>query len=321
MMLNMEYNEGNPIVVSIKCLAYNHEKFIRDALDGFVMQKTTFRFEAIVHDDASTDGTADIIREYAERYPEIIKPIFETENQYSKHDGSLNRIVGEKLIGKYIAMCEGDDYWDDPYKLQKQVDFMEAHPDYSMCFHPADYLKGDAIVSNDAHFAQSQEVNPEQIISGGGLYCATASLLFRREIMDVEIPRWRVMSDVGDYPLQIQLSLMGRIWCFSDTMCVYRVGNASSWVAMHGKDLSHYRTEIDWLKELDHDTQGKYQKSIYYRIVFFSIPLCRSSHCTPCELLGSYGKLDKKDQCQFRKRVIKAILHWMFSHLRSTVSN
>lgn len=125
--------DNNELIVTIRCLAYNHEPYIRQCLDGFVMQKTNFKFEAIVHDDASTDGTAAIILEYAEKYPDIIKPIIETENQYSKQDGSLHRIMNAHMHGKYIAICEGDDYWTDPYKLQKQVDFLEANPDCSFC--------------------------------------------------------------------------------------------------------------------------------------------------------------------------------------------
>ena len=113
------------IIVSIQCLVYNHEPYLRKCLDGFVMQKTNFKFEAIVHDDCSTDGSAAIIREYAEKYPDIIKPIYETENQYSKHDGSLDRIMDSACKGKYIALCEGDDYWTDPLKLQKQYDVLE----------------------------------------------------------------------------------------------------------------------------------------------------------------------------------------------------
>lgn len=122
----------NNILVSIKCAVYNHEPYLRQCLEGFVMQKTNFRFEAIVHDDASTDGSAAIIREYAEKYPDIIKPIYETENQYSKRDGSLTRIMNAACCGKYIAICEGDDYWIDPLKLQKQVDFLEENPDYGL---------------------------------------------------------------------------------------------------------------------------------------------------------------------------------------------
>ena len=119
------------VLVSIKCLVYNHAPYIRQCLDGFVMQKTNFCFEAIVHDDASTDGTQDIIREYEKKYPDIIKPIYEKENQYSKHDGSLGRIMNSAMSpsSKYIAVCEGDDYWTDPYKLQKQVDYLETHPE------------------------------------------------------------------------------------------------------------------------------------------------------------------------------------------------
>ena len=111
-------NDDN-ILVSIQCLVYNHEPYLRQCLDGFVMQKTNFRFEAIVHDDASTDGSAAIIREYSEKYPDIIKPIYEAENQYSKHGGfsALFDILNSACKGKYIAMCEGDDYWIDPMKL------------------------------------------------------------------------------------------------------------------------------------------------------------------------------------------------------------
>ena len=130
-------------LVAIHCLVYNHEPYLRDCFEGFVMQQTNFPFVAIVHDDASTDGSTAIIREYEEKYPHIFKPIYETENQYSKRDGSLDRIMDEAINAtgaKYVAMCEGDDYWTDPLKLQKQVDFMESHLDYSMCFHAAEIM-------------------------------------------------------------------------------------------------------------------------------------------------------------------------------------
>ena len=122
-------------LVSIRCLVYNHEPFLRQCLDGFVMQQTTFPFEAIIHDDASTDGSAAILREYAEKYPGIIKPIYETENQWGK--GTISKTMNAAIHpnSKYIAVCEGDDYWTDPKKLQLQVDFLESHPDYSFSVH------------------------------------------------------------------------------------------------------------------------------------------------------------------------------------------
>ena len=149
----------NKYLVAIKCATYNHEPYIRDALEGFVMQKTNFPFVAIVHDDASTDGTPDIIREYAAKYPDIIKPIYETENQYSKRDGSLRRIMNaavEASGAKYVALCEGDDYWTDPLKLQKQVDFLESHPDYSLVFANA-RLHYDAGLSEDTFPLEKRE--------------------------------------------------------------------------------------------------------------------------------------------------------------------
>ena len=126
--------EKKPIDV-INCTTYNHEIYLRDALEGFVNQQTNFPFVAIVHEDASTDGTADLLREYAEKYPDIILPIYGKDNQYSNPKGKLNKIINkacEATKAKYIAFCEGDDYWVDPLKLQKQVDFLESHPNYSM---------------------------------------------------------------------------------------------------------------------------------------------------------------------------------------------
>jgi len=122
------------LMVTIVCLAFNHESYIRNCLDGFVMQKTNFRFEAFVHDDASTDGTAAVIREYAEKYPDIIKPYYETENQYSKGLTSFSRIINEHIHGKYVAFCEGDDYWISSNKLQLQVDYLQNNPECGMCY-------------------------------------------------------------------------------------------------------------------------------------------------------------------------------------------
>lgn len=125
-------NEETHMVVSVICTAYNQEAYIKDALDGFLMQKTSFPFEIIVHDDASTDNTAKIIREYEAKYPELFVNIYQKENQYSKNNGDVARIVFKAARGKYIAFCEGDDYWIDPLKLQKQVDFLDNNTQYGL---------------------------------------------------------------------------------------------------------------------------------------------------------------------------------------------
>lgn len=128
----------NKPLVAIYCLVYNHGEYLRECLDGFVNQKTDFPVVAIVHDDKSTDNSADIIREYCKKYPHLFHPIYEEENQYSKHNGSIERVMNaaiEEIKPTYLAFCEGDDYWTDPNKLQKQVDVLEQHPEYVFCCH------------------------------------------------------------------------------------------------------------------------------------------------------------------------------------------
>ncbi len=214
------------VTVAINCITYNHEPYIREALEGFVMQKTNFPFVAIVHDDASTDGTAAIIREYAEKYPDIIKPIYETENQYSKHDGSFGRIMQEARNAtgaKYVAFCEGDDYWTDPLKLQKQVDYLESHPDYSLVAHNCIEMWEDG----------SQEPKPYRQLEDGDVapldilkFCPfqTASLVLRAEILNSEkyqkAKNYKILA--GDRWLMMCCSYFGKVYYFNDIMSVYR---------------------------------------------------------------------------------------------------
>lgn len=124
--------ESRPLV-SITCCTYNQEKYIADAIEGFLIQETKFPFEVIINDDASQDNTPVIIKHYEGKYPKIIKPIYQKENQFSKKISIWSNITFPISQGKYIAMCEGDDFWTDPLKLQKQVDFLENHKEYSMC--------------------------------------------------------------------------------------------------------------------------------------------------------------------------------------------
>ena len=171
-------------LVTVQCLVYNHEPFLRKCLDGFVMQETTFPFEVLVHDDASTDGSAAIIREYAERYPEIIKPIYETENQHSKHDGSLRRIVHGSAhpAAKYIALCEGDDYWTDAHKLQKQISFLESHPDYTMsCSRSLLYSEKDKRMVGERYcYNSTRDIKPKDVVNRTGVFISTCTIVYRK---------------------------------------------------------------------------------------------------------------------------------------------
>ncbi len=254
---------GNEVLVSIKCLVYNHEPYLRQCLDGFVMQKTNFRFEAIVHDDASTDNSATIIKEYAEKYPDIIKPIYETENQYSKHNGSIRLIMNNAIpkSTKYVAMCEGDDYWIDPLKLQKQVDFLETHSDFSMvCNNCYYYSIADSKIISNKTKGKSIELKPSDIINKGGLYITTCSILHRRSVLD-NYPQYCLQCHVGDYPLQIMCAMKGRVYKFGDYMSVYRVNNNNSWIGKLNskpieKKIEGYFSEIKMLQgfALDYPT-------------------------------------------------------------------
>ena len=263
----MMCEENSQPMVTIRCLTYNHAPYIRQCLDGFVMQKTNFRFEAIVHDDASTDGTAAIVKEYGDKYPEIIKPILETENQYSKHDGSLGRIVNAHMHGKYIAMCEGDDYWIDPLKLQKQVDFLESHPDYGMCYTNFNLYKQE----QNKMFLSVYDLFPEQFpneyslsdfISKTGFVCP-ASWLYRTEFEISFKPGIKTLD--GSFLLFAHFLYETRVHYIHDVTTVYRY---------HDGSVSHVK---------DYKSQYKRRKSILesqiYLIDTYKLDLSFKDRC------------------------------------------
>lgn len=270
----MPESAEKPLVV-IRSLVYNHEPYLRDCLEGFVMQQTTFPFVAVVHDDCSTDGSTAIIREYAEKYPHIIKPVYETENQYSKHDGSLRRVMDEacsKYGAKYYALCEGDDYWTDPHKLQKQVDFLESNPDYTMVCSDAvvrtpegDLTEDDFLRVGWYRYHESRDIATEDIIEKGGWFIHTASIVYRGGLREA-YPAGCLKAPTGDYLLQMFAAITGKVFYFHEKMVVYRYGSANSWTnrersRSYESHLNFTNGEIAMLECLDKYSEGKYGQS------------------------------------------------------------
>src|SRR5690554_3891221 len=224
--------EDKEPLVSICCITYNHEDFIRDAIEGFLMQKTSFPIEIIIHDDASTDNTANIIEEYANKYPDLFVTILQSENQWSKGEGSIYaRFVFPEARGKYIALCEGDDYWTDPLKLQKQVKFMEENEDCSMCVHAAKKVtvKGRE-VGEIRPYNKSKYSMPEDIILTSGNFFATNSYLIRKSLFEEKTPEFILISPVGDYALNLLSISKGKIYFMDNFMSNYRVDVPGSYL-------------------------------------------------------------------------------------------
>ena len=220
---------GQPLV-SICSAVYNHEPYLRECFEGFVMQKTTFAFEVLVHDDASTDGSADIIREYTAKYPEIFKPIYQQENQYSKGIKVSATYQYPRAKGKYIAFCEGDDYWTDPLKLQKQVDFLEANPDYVVCSHHFDlYDESTKTFKPDwfKHIEEDFEYDLASFVTRKAWMTQPLTVLYRSKAWDQS--EYKQYNNAKDVTLFYYLLRKGKGMLLKDNMGIYRIHSEGIW--------------------------------------------------------------------------------------------
>lgn len=257
------------VVVSVICLAYNHEAWIRDALEGFVKQRAPFRFEVLVHDDASTDGTASVIREYQARYPELIRAVFQEENRLSKGIPVSLRYLAPLVRGRYVALCEGDDYWTDPHKLEKQVAALEAHPGVDVCAHCVCRMQDGKVRGYVAPRLCNGLVSPGDVIVGGGSrYVATSSLLCRAEAYLRMTPMREIL--VNDYVLQLQCAARGGLYYLSDSMSVYRTGVPGSWNARNsGRRAAARATNREMLRAFDVYTEGRFHEDVTLRLALY----------------------------------------------------
>ncbi|MFT4222179.1 MAG: glycosyltransferase [Dysgonomonas sp.] len=244
------------ILVSVSMITYNHEKFIAEAIEGVVMQKTNFPFELVIGEDCSTDNTRAICLEYQKKYPDIIRLRLPEKNQGMMLNWINNIESGQ---GKYIALCDGDDYWTDPYKLQKQVDFMEANPDFALCSHSAYTLMCGQLDEN-IEMRQDVLTTEDIILKDWGLL--TASIFFRKEAH--KTPDWYYTVKNGDYALQLIVSLSGKIKFLPEYMAVYRqhLGGMSSTL----KPLNQMAWMVYLLHEFDKYTNKKFKKTIIERV-------------------------------------------------------
>ena len=242
------WEAGITPLVSIVCNTFNQANFIKDAIEGFLLQKTTFPVEILIHDDASTDGTSGIVREYEARYPKLIKPLYQSENQYSKGIRIAPSFQFPRSRGKYIALCEGDDYWTDPLKLQKQFDVLEQQPAFSFCVHDA--------YTQDSHgrkklftvnLNQSSNVfGAREIIRVKGQFAPTASYFFRSSIRE-KLPNWAYTAPVVDLLFEMYAMKVGRGIYLNENMCVYRIFALNSWTSKF-KNHKNFQFIIDFGK-------------------------------------------------------------------------
>lgn len=263
-----EIMKKNNIEVSIVCNTYNHEKYIREALEGFLKQKTNFKFEVLIHDDASTDHTAEIIKEFEERYPEVIRPIYQSENQYSKGINVTTTFQYPRAKGKYIAFCEGDDFWTDKRKLQKQYELMEKYPEVNMSAHT---VKAISNGEEKFRFAPSNVeciFSIEEVIKGGGEFVSTNSLFYRKKMVE-KIPEFYKYLGL-DYSLQIWGSLNGGMLFLPECMGAYRVATPGSWTVRVSQNRERYvdlkKRTIKMLQVLNIETKNKYSMVIEDKI-------------------------------------------------------
>ena len=284
----------NIIEVSILCNTYNQADYISEALESFLSQETTFNYEILVHDDASTDGTKEIIEEYHRRYPHLIKPTYEDVNKYSNGINITMDIMVPQIISKYTALCEGDDYWTDRKKLQKQYDLMEKNPEHSMCAHAS--IMHNEKTGEDTLISPMMDngiLAPAQVIAGGGGYLATNSLFMRTNMLRNPMPFRKKLQ--MDYTMQIQGSLPNGILFIRDIMSVYRYLAKGSWTIRMSKKTNYKKKKeftenyTQMLLQLNNDTNYQYQEQVDKLLIFDSI-IIENSMATNLHNFWKYKK-------------------------------
>lgn len=256
-------------IISINCITFNHEDYIKDALNSFLSQISEYPFEILVHDDASTDNTASIIKEYQKKYPNIIKPIYQKENKHSKGVKIFAEYLFPRSKGKYIALCEGDDYWSDDFKIHKQVNYLEKNEEIVASFHKVLRIKPNGEKTNkyfDVPYKKNQDIfDIIDIIKFKGNIIHISSLVFRKDVIK-KLPNFYFECIVGDLPLTLFLSTKGNFYYFSEIMSKYREGVPNSAVKrLFSKKENFIKSRENFIKtyeKFNEYTNYRYDKEV-----------------------------------------------------------
>ena len=239
-------------LVTVFILTYNHAKYIRECLDSILFQIVNFEYEILIHDDASTDGTREILEEYKNKHPNLIKLLLEEKNRYSE---GINKIIYERVIpfvrGKYITYTDGDDFWVDRKKLQKQFDYMESHNECSLCISNVVCINKEGKVIKDAYPLKSGIISKKTVINyPRGSFIASSSTFFRFDSYK-KFERWRINYPVDDTPAFIQACFDGYIYKFKEKMSCYRRFSEGSWSSMMNDSNKRFVNCVKILNSLD----------------------------------------------------------------------
>ncbi|MDC3237188.1 glycosyltransferase [bacterium] len=231
------------IVVSVLAIAYNHEPWVAKSLESLISQRTDFPIEILVHDDASTDRTCDIIREYERKYPGLLKGVYQSENQYSKGEYPSGILLG-RARGKYIAICECDDYWKDPLKLQKQVELLESHPECSMAAAKTDVYQWE---NGRFNYKKSFEGVGKDLLYFediyGGCYLHTSTFLIPKKNFEF-YAEYREKGFYGDTALRFIMLTLGPIAFLQKTVSVYQITGKGIWTSLDSYSMAASHIEL-----------------------------------------------------------------------------
>jgi glycosyltransferase involved in cell wall biosynthesis len=246
----------NPLV-DINIASYNHANYLKHTLEGVLSQQTSFHYRILIGDDCSTDGSIEIIKEYERKFPDRISTIYQKINLGLNHPEKNGIILLKKSTSKYIALLDGDDYWTDPLKLQKQVDFLENNPDFAICFHAVTLLNEETQQTENKYY--NKDVSTIEDLCQGN-YIHTASCIFRNGLIE-KLPKWFSSSPVGDWPLYLMAAEHGKIKYIDEPMAVYRMHNKGIWSKQDRLGMF-----LKWRKViilLNNHFKGKYKKYFY----------------------------------------------------------